>query len=215
MTPIPVLLEAEQHLQPALDYILEKDPDFAKALPLIQPLPDRSQPAGFPYLTKIIVEQQVSLASAEAIWRRMSTAITPFSPARLLAFTEEQLRDLGLSKQKAIYCRALAHDILSEALSLEALPDMPDERVMETLMQVKGIGRWTAEIYLLACLDRQDIWPAGDVALKTALQHLKDLPERPSVDEMDDLVAPLRPHRTLVARILWRYYADVVRKKGP
>ncbi len=213
MTPSPVLLEADQHLKPALDYILEKDPDFAKALPLIQPLPDRSQPAGFQYLTKIIVEQQVSLASANAIWRRMSAAITPFSPARLLNFTEDQLRALGLSKQKAVYCRALAHDIQSKTLSLESLPDMTDAKAMETLMQVKGIGRWTAEIYLLSCLNRQDIWPAGDVALKTALQHLKDLPKRPSVEEMDDLIAPLRPHRTLVARILWRYYADVVRKK--
>ncbi|MEP5701345.1 MAG: DNA-3-methyladenine glycosylase 2 family protein, partial [Sneathiella sp.] len=115
--------------------------------------------------------------------------------------------------QKAVYCRALAEDLTHDRLTLDLLKSMEDEAVSEALMQVKGIGRWTAEVYLIACLDRQDVWPAGDVALKIALQHLKGLDVRPSVDEMDRHAAPLKPHRTLAARILWRYYADIVRQK--
>lgn len=208
-----LLMPSERHLKPGLHYIADTDPDFARALTLISPLPSRQQPPGFSSLTKIIVEQQVSLASADAIWRRLQTAISPFAPEQLLTFSEEALRELGLSKQKAVYCRALAEDLTGRRLSLDRLESMEDEAISEALMQVKGIGRWTAEVYLIACLDRQDVWPAGDVALKIALQHLKGLDARPSVDEMDEHAAPLKPHRTLAARILWRYYADIVRRK--
>lgn len=201
----------EPDLKKGLVYLAKADDDLAKAIRLIQPIPSRSQPPGFEQLTKIIVEQQVSLASAAAIWKRMAAAITPFTPDIVLIFSEEQLRDLGLSKQKAAYCHALAEDITSKRLSLEDLQHLNDPDVEAALTSVKGIGRWTAEIYMIACLNRQDVWPAGDVALKIAVQHLKNLETRPSLDEMDHISRNWRPYRTVAARILWRYYADIVK----
>ncbi len=200
----------EPDLKKGLAYLEKVDDDLAKAVQIIQPIPSRSQPPGFEQLTKIIVEQQVSLASAAAIWKRMTAAISPFNPDTVLTFTETQLRGLGLSKQKAVYCHALAEDITSKSLSLDDLHHLNDLDVEATLTSVKGIGRWTAEIYMIACLNRQDIWPAGDVALKIALQHLKNLEIRPSMDEMDHYSENWRPYRTVAARILWRYYADIV-----
>ena len=200
----------EGDIAAALDFLSTQDPDFAHALTLIQPLPTRRRPAGFEHLAKIIVEQQVSLASAEAIWGRLSGAVAPFIPERMLEHTEEELRALGLSRQKARYCRALAEDILCDRLQLDVLHDHDDETVLTQLTSVKGIGRWTAEIYMISCLGRTDVWPAGDVALQTAFGHLKKLPTRPDAAKMDELAEPLRPYRTVAARILWRYYADVV-----
>tara|TARA_R100000005_G_scaffold89219_2_gene59670 strand:- start:34553 stop:35191 length:639 start_codon:yes stop_codon:yes gene_type:complete len=206
------------NINDALAFITAQDPDFARALPLIKPLPDRGRPAGFEHLSKIIVEQQVSLASAEAIWKRLSEAVAPFTPEMMVTFDEDGLRSLGLSRQKARYCRALAMDIVEGRLLLDRLHEEEDAAVLEQLTQVKGIGRWTAEIYMIACLGRADVWPAGDIALQNALGHLKNLPQRPDAKAMDLLGEPLRPHRTLAARILWRYYADVVqaatRKSG-
>ncbi|PHQ68621.1 MAG: hypothetical protein COB93_10230 [Sneathiella sp.] len=197
----------------ALAHLVDRDPDFSAALDLIQPLPDRTRPAGFEHLTKIIIEQQVSLASADAIWKRMIAAVRPFSPEVLGKFTEEELRAIGLSRQKARYCRALADEILSQRLILESLHELEDEQVLEQLTRVKGIGRWTAEIYMMACLGRNDIWPAGDVALQSAMGHLKNHEVRPNIEQMDQLAEPLRPYRTVAARVLWRYYADVVQAR--
>ncbi|MZR29971.1 DNA-3-methyladenine glycosylase family protein [Sneathiella litorea] len=212
-------MKNDGNITAALEFIRTQDPDFAHALTLIQPLPERRRPAGFEHLTKIIIEQQVSLASAEAIWQRLSGAVTPFVPERMLAHSEEALRALGLSRQKARYCRALAEEIQSNRLLLKTLHERDDEEVLSQLTCVKGIGRWTAEIYMISCLGRTDIWPAGDVALQTAFGHLKRLPTRPDAAKMDELAEPLRPYRTVAARILWRYYADVVqaptRKKAP
>ncbi|USG61037.1 hypothetical protein NBZ79_17920 [Sneathiella marina] len=203
-------MNSDSDLTVAFDYLRKTDTDFAIALSVIQPLPDRSKPPGFKTLTEIIIEQQVSLASAAAIWKRMTTAISPFTPETLLKFDETELRALGLSQQKAKYCRALATDILEKRLILNKLPELSDQDVIEQLTQVKGIGRWTAEIYMMACLGHTDIWPAGDVALQSAMGHLKGRDVRPTVEQMDMLAEPLRPYRTIAARILWRYYVDVV-----
>ncbi|WP_340148424.1 DNA-3-methyladenine glycosylase [uncultured Sneathiella sp.] len=200
----------DKDLSAAFEFLCDRDPDFSHAISLIQPLPSRTRPAGFEPLAKIIVEQQVSLASAEAIWRRLTDAIVPFTPLQMVEFSEEDLRGLGLSRQKARYCRTLAEDILDGRLTLDGLHNLDDEDVLGQLTQVKGIGRWTAEIYMMACLGRTDIWPAGDVALQSAFGHLKKLPVRPDIAQMDALAEPLRPYRTIAARVLWRYYADVV-----
>lgn len=203
-------MTAGERTEDAFAFLRAQDADFARALTLIRPLPDRSRPAGFEQLTKIIIEQQVSLASAEAIWQRLAGAVAPFTPERMMTLDEEALRRLGLSRQKARYCRALADEILTGRLHLDGLPQQDDATILEQLTRVKGIGRWTAEIYMIMCLDRSDIWPAGDIALQTALGHLKGLPVRPNAVAMDLLGEPLRPYRTVAARILWRYYADVV-----
>lgn len=203
-------MKSDSDLAIAFEYLKNTDSDFATALSKIQPLPDRSKPPGFRTLTEIIIEQQVSLASAAAIWKRMAAAITPFEPENLLKFDETELRGLGLSQQKAKYCRALATDILEKRLDLNDLPNLDDDTVLQQLTQVKGIGRWTAEIYMMACLGHTDIWPAGDVALQVSMGHLKGHDSRPTIEQMDILAEPLRPYRTIAARILWRYYVDVV-----
>jgi DNA-3-methyladenine glycosylase II len=201
----------EDALAQGLDFIRKADADFARALSVISPLPSRDKPAGFEHLCKIIIEQQVSLASAAAIWGRLSAAVQPFTPTQILEFEEEALRGLGLSRQKALYCQALATEIAEKRLDLDGLEHMNDQDAIAALTTVKGIGRWTAEIYLISCLARQDIWPAGDIALQVALQHLKNLPERPNLAEMDHHSLPLQPYRTIAARILWRYYSDIVK----
>jgi len=195
----------------AFQYISTVDSDFRRALKIITPIPSRKRPATFEQLSKIIVEQQVSLASAAAIWARLQNAVQPFTPAQLLQFSEDELRSLGLSRQKAVYCRSLALEIDQGSLNLDLLPEMEDAEVMATLTKVKGIGRWTAEIYQMSCLGCLDIWPAGDVALQIAMHHLKKLPERPNTKLMDQLGSPFKPYRTVAAQILWRYYSDIVK----
>ncbi len=195
----------------AFRHISEADSDFERALEIITPIPSRRRPATFEQLSKIIVEQQVSLASAAAIWTRLQNAVQPFTPAQLMLFSEEELRALGLSRQKAVYCRSLALEIDQGSLNLDLLPEMEDTEVMAALTKVKGIGRWTAEIYQMNCLGCLDIWPAGDVALQIAMHHLKKLPERPNTKLMDQLGSPFKPYRTVAAQILWRYYSDIVK----
>ena len=195
----------------AFQHIAKVDSDFGRALKVITPIPSRKRPATFEQLSKIIVEQQVSLASAAAIWARLQNAVQPFNPAQLLQFSEDELRSLGLSRQKAVYCRALALEISQGDLNLDLLPQMQDAEVMAALTKVKGIGRWTAEIYQMSCLGSLDVWPAGDVALQIAMHHLKKLPERPNAKQMDQLGSPFKPYRTVAAQILWRYYSDVVK----
>lgn len=202
---------SKEQFELGLQFIAETDQDFAHALSVISPIPSRKQPAGFQQLCKIIVEQQVSLASAAAIWGRMVAAVDPFTPAKVLAFTTDELRSFGLSRQKANYCQALAVEIEEERLALDHLMHHSDEEAQAALTSVKGIGRWTAEIYLISCLSRTDIWPAGDVALQIALQHLKKMDTRPTIKEMDIHAEPFRPYRTYLAQILWRYYSDIVK----
>jgi DNA-3-methyladenine glycosylase II len=200
----------EPSLQDALDHIKSADESFHKVIPLATRMRDRRRPEGFDVLTKIIIEQQVSLASSEAIWKRMSAAIDPFTPEKVLTFNEDGLRELGLSRQKAKYCRCLALDIAEQRLDLMSLRQMDDEEIQNQLTQVKGIGRWTAEIYMITSLERLDIWPAGDIALQSAMQHLKGLQARPYIDEMDMHAEPLRPYRTVAARLLWCYYSEIM-----
>lgn len=204
-------MPAPPELGPALEHIRTADKSFHQTLALAATLPGRRRPEGFDVLTKIIVEQQVSINSAEAIWKRLTDAISPFVPANVLRLSDDDLRNLGLSRQKAKYCHALAHDIQDGRLDLNGLHRLDDEAVLDQLTQVKGIGRWTAEIYMMTSLDRSDIWPAGDVALQTAMQHLKALKTRPNAEQMDELALPLKPYRTVAARLLWQFYSKVVK----
>jgi len=197
--------------QEGIRFLCDVDADFVRAVNLIKPIPPRDRPEGFEALARIIVEQQLSLASAAAIWGRLSSTLPNFTPEALLSLDDDALRSCGLSRPKMRYCRALAEDVLAGTVQLEQLPNMPDEEVAAHLMQVKGIGRWTSEIYLISCLNRPDVLPAGDIALQIAFQHLKELEARPSPDELTEKSRHLSPHRTLAARILWRYYMDVAK----
>ncbi|SLN26745.1 DNA-3-methyladenine glycosylase family protein [Oceanibacterium hippocampi] len=193
----------------ALAALAAADPDLARIMPVSTPLPDRSRPPGFETLARIIVQQQVSLASAAAIWSRLEAAIRPFDAETLLGHDETALRALGLSRQKALYLSHLSTLVADGTLDLDALHRLDDEAAQAALVAVKGVGRWTAEIYLMFALGREDIWPAGDIALQEAIRIAKGLAERPKGRVMDDLAEPWRPHRAVAARLLWSYYRHV------
>jgi DNA-3-methyladenine glycosylase II len=168
------------------------------------PLWRRSQ--GFPTLVHIILEQQVSLRSGKAMFDRLSSVVKPFGPEQFLNCGEEYLRRLGVTRQKAAYLIHLSELIVDGKLNLLRLSRMADDDARQTLMNVKGIGSWSADVYLLMAMCRADIWPAGDLALAVAAKELFNLAERPSPIELELLAEKWRPHRAVAARMLWQYY---------
>nr|WP_277352196.1 hypothetical protein [Knoellia sp. DB2414S] len=161
---------------------------------------------GFASLVLFILEQQVSLASAAAAYRKVLARIGTMSPRALLAATPEELRADGVSRQKDRYLRALAEAVESGSLDLEALAGMPDDEVRARLTSLPGIGRWTADVYLLACLGRPDLWPVGDRALQVAVAEALGLEEVPDQARLEELGERWRPHRSTAARLLWHGY---------
>ncbi len=174
------------------------------------PLWDREP--GFPTLLRIILEQQVSLASAKAAFDRLlalasvPTPASPLTPERFLELDDVTLKAAGFSRQKTRYGRELAAAVRSGALDLDGLSALDDESVVAALTQVVGIGRWTADIYLLMALCRPDAWPAGDLALAVAARHALVLPTAPSPSELAALGELWRPWRAVAARVLWHFY---------
>ncbi|HKR58336.1 MAG TPA: hypothetical protein VJS64_01285, partial [Pyrinomonadaceae bacterium] len=161
---------------------------------------------GFSTLVHIILEQQVSLAAAASMFARLQQHIEPFDPARMLQLGEVHLRSLGLTRQKTAYCLHLAETVGSRQLRLEDFSSLDDEAVKSALMQVKGIGLWSAEVYLLMVLRRPDIWPANDLALATAAHKVKRLKKRPTPERLIQLAESWRPFRSVAARMLWQSY---------
>ena len=206
---------ADAELRQTLDALGRADPDLARARAVAGPLPDRSRPADFESLVRIMVQQQLSIASADAIWRRLEAAVEPFTAANLLAAEDGALGRAGLSRPKQAYCRNLAEAVVGGSLELDGLAGLDDAAAMQALTAIKGIGRWTAEIYLMFCLGRVDIWPAHDVALQVAVQRLKGLDQRPSWRQMDAIAEPWRPWRGVAARLMWRYYRVVKARADP
>jgi DNA-3-methyladenine glycosylase II len=190
----------------ALKALAKRDPDIAAALAAIGPPPPRDRPPGFSSLLRAIVGQQISAAAAASLWTRLAAAIDPIAPETVGRLELEALRLLGLSRQKALYAQGLARDILERRVDLELLPTLDDEAAIAHLIQVKGIGRWSAEVYLLFALGRQDIWPSGDLALAIAMQRLKRLRRRPDPKRLIKLAEPWRPYRGAAAHFLWHYY---------
>jgi DNA-3-methyladenine glycosylase II len=157
-------------------------------------------------LIHIILEQQVSLASARAAFNRLCACVSPLTPASFLTLDDNTLRNTGFSRQKAGYSRHLAQAILAGDLDLDAVARQDDAGARAMLLALKGIGPWTADIYLLMALRRPDIWPAGDLALQIAMQRVKRLASRPTLAEMETLAEPWRPWRAVAARLLWHRY---------
>jgi DNA-3-methyladenine glycosylase II len=168
--------------------------------------------SGFRTLVHIILEQQVSLSSAKSMLLRLETAIQPFTPERFLELGDERLRKLGVTRQKSAYVLHLSDEIVSGRLKLRGLTRLDDDQVLVRLTGIKGIGLWSANIYLLMAMRRADIWPAGDLALAVAIQELKNLKRRPSPQELVAVAEQWRPHRAVAARMLWQYYLG--RKPG-
>lgn len=161
---------------------------------------------GFASLVHIILEQQVSLASGKAALTRLIEAIDPFTPGEFLMLSDSALKGIGFSRQKSAYCRFLAQGILAGTISLEEIAVMDDEQAYQELVKIKGIGPWTAYIYLLMGLSRADIWPSGDLALMNALQVLTASPEKLTLKQAEAMAERWRPYRSVAARMIWQYY---------
>ena len=185
------------------------EPRFARALALTGPLPLRRQTDGFAALLDAIVGQQVSVASANAIWARLDGAGLTDQAAMAVA-TDEALRAVGLSRQKARYGRALAQ----AGLDFDGLRLLPNEQVIATLVAVPGIGAWTAEIYAMFALGRADVFAPGDLALQEAARILFDLPERPGERAFRQMAEAWSPWRAVAARTLWAYYRVAKTREG-
>jgi DNA-3-methyladenine glycosylase II len=154
----------------------------------------------------IILEQQVSLSSARAAYERTLAQCSPLTPEGFLELDDDILREAGFSRQKTGYCRGLARAVLDGKLDFKAMEVMDDEAVRDTLVQIKGIGPWSADIYLLMALMRPDIWPVHDLALAVAASELKGLESRPTPGDLESIGMPWRSWRAVAACILWHYY---------
>ncbi len=192
--------------QKALDLLVLQDPDMASILVRAGPLPWRSRTPGFPGLLQAIVAQLISNAAASAIWNRLRAVPGALDPASLLTLPEDALRAAGLSRPKVAHARALATAFLDGTLETGALARMDDADAIRTIVSVRGLGPWTAEIYLLFALGRLDVFPAGDVALAAAAADLKQLPARPNPVALRQLATMWQPHRSLAARLLWHHW---------
>jgi len=159
---------------------------------------------GFPTLLRIVLEQQVSLVSARAMFARLKSNIEPFTASGFIEAGEAYLRSLGVTRQKAHYCVQVANAFTDG--HLDRLGRLNNEDAHATLLSIKGVGPWTASIYLLMALRRPDIWPDGDVALATALGRLRKMKQRPAFNELAQIAESWRPYRSVAARMLWQYY---------
>lgn len=202
-------------LREAMVHLQEIDQRFVAVVEAVGEPPLRRRTDGFESLIDIIVAQQVSRASADAIIARMRSNLKPYTPESFRDFSDETFVAQGLSKPKIRTFRALANALCSHELDLVALRSLPDEDVATTLCRIKGIGPWTAEVYLLACLGRADIWPAGDLALQVGVQMICQLDKRPGAEETREIAQAWRPWRAVAARLTWSYYAHQKQTKVP
>ncbi len=204
-----------ESLAEGLAHLCAADPNLAQIHARLGPPPMWAREAGFATLVHIILEQQVSLASARAAFTKLVQASETVSPQRFLQFNDDELKGIGFSRQKAGYCRGLAQAILTGELDLESIPAMDADEVRAVLLRIKGIGPWTADIYLLMALLHPDIWPAGDLALAVAYQKLMQLPTRPGTPQMSVIAEAWRPWRAVAARMLWHLYLNPLKPINP
>lgn len=203
------IIETDACVAEGAAWLCQTDPVMARAYAATGPLPLRLKPDGFAELLSAIVSQQVSVASANAIWGRLGAAGMTTAEA-LINTDEDSLRGLGLSRQKARYARALAE----AGIDFDALRQAPTNQVIGTLTAVTGVGVWTAEIYAMFSLGRADVFAPGDLALQEAARILYDLPERPKERALRQMAGQWSPWRSVAARMLWAYYRIEKQRDG-
>lgn len=192
----------------AWTYLAEADPHLARALETVGPPPKRATDPGFPSLCRSLMAQQISAAAARSIWKRFEASLGQVTPAAVLEHDDEGLRAYGLSRPKVKYLRALAQAAQDGHVRFDAHAAMDDEAIITELVAVPGIGRWTAEIYLIFSLGRTDVMPAGDLALQEGLRRLRRMRERPDAKKLTKLAERWRPWRSSAALLLWHFYAQ-------
>jgi len=203
------IIETEACVAEGAAYLARVEPRFAAALSETGPLPLRRRKDGFEALLSAIVSQQVSVAAADAIWGRLRAARLT-GPRKVGRASEDDLRACGLSRQKIRYAKALA----GAGINYRGLRQAPTDEVIATLVEVPGIGRWTAEIYAMFSLGRADVFAPGDLALQEAARLLFDTPQRPSEKALRAMAEPWAPWRAVAARLLWSYYRVAKNREG-
>jgi DNA-3-methyladenine glycosylase II len=203
--PLPLTVA---RLRRAVRELAAVDTDLGRVVDRLGPPPLWDREPGFPTLVHLILEQQVSLASARSAFAKLNARLPTLDPVSFLTLDDRALKEIGFSGQKGRYCRELAHAVLGGALQLDGLASLADAQVRTALEQVVGIGPWTSSIYLLMVLLRPDVWPPGDLALAVAVRDLKRLDHRPTSQELEEIAEPWRPWRSVAARILWFHYLN-------
>jgi DNA-3-methyladenine glycosylase II len=207
--PVPL---TEDGVARAAKLLARRDRDLASILKQYGPPPLWARKPGFATLIQIILEQQVSLASAAALFARLNKSMNAFGPDQMLLLGEPHLKSMGLTRQKTAYCLHLSQSLSEKRLTLNQVSRLSDEVAKARLMAVKGIGSWSADIYLLMALRRPDVWPASDLALAIAVKQLRQLKSRPAPDELTEIAESWRPYRSVAARMLWQHY--LAQRKG-
>lgn len=208
------IIEHEGDISAGIEALVKRDRRLKPVLTLAGMPPLRRSEGGFSGLCAIIVSQQLSVASADAIWSRVRSRLVPLTPQAILAATEADFRACGLSMPKIRTIRAIAEAVDSRLLALDALHELPADSAHAQLTQVKGIGPWTADIYLMFCLGHADAFAAGDLALQEAARLAFALEKRPSAAELQELAERWRPWRGVAARLLWAYYRVAKGREG-
>ena len=193
-------------IKTALDSIALRDSDLQAAIELVGYPAPRNRPTGFATIMDIIVGQQVSVAAGASVRAKLAAAVDPLTPAHL-ATSDSDIRAAGLSGRKVEYGTGLAEAMRDGALTDSQLRKLSDDDAVKEITKIRGLGRWSAEIYLMFALGRTDIWPAEDLAVREALRRLKNLDDRPERPQSEALVEHWRPHRTMGALFLWHYFA--------
>ncbi|NEU74650.1 DNA-3-methyladenine glycosylase 2 family protein [Hassallia byssoidea VB512170] len=196
----------EDNFADGLNFLISRDSDLAEIFTRFGKPPLWIREPGFSTLIQIILEQQVSLASAKAVYTRLQAAISPITPELFLQLDDVEIKRIGFSRQKTLYARTLAQSIIAGQLDLSSLSTMDDEEVRSILKKLKGIGDWTVDIYLMMALRRPDSLPKGDLGLILAIQKVKRLEHRPSSAEIELIAEIWRPWRAVATRLLWHYY---------
>jgi DNA-3-methyladenine glycosylase II len=197
--------------QSLCDRVGSSDPDLQKIIDTYGYPPFWSRANSFESLVHIILEQQVSLAAANSALNKLRERLQEITPARILLLTDEEMRACYVSRQKNGYIKYMAEVIISGQINLEEFPIMPDDEVRAKLVALKGIGNWTADVYMISALHRADIFPIGDLAAVNALKRIKNLPKETPTEQLLAIAETWKPYRTIAAKLLWHYYLTAPR----
>lgn len=207
-------VETESDLESGLELLLKLDPRLKEVFRVAGRPPLRKRDGGFTGLSRIVVSQQLSVASANAIWKRVEESFDPFHHDTVLSARAPKFKRAGLSRPKIKTFREVARAVRDRDLDLDALHDMPADEAHAAMTRIKGIGPWTADIYLLFCIGHTDAWPAGDLAVQEAIRIAFKLRKRPDAKRMNKLGEKWRPVRGVAAYLFWAYYAAVKKRDG-
>lgn len=192
----------------AVTHLINIDPDLEYIVSVAGIPPIWERPEGFKTLIKILTEQMLSVKAADCIFTRVEKLVGDFTPERLIKIKDEKLRECGLSNSKVLYCKTISSAVLEGKIDIDNLNKFTNQEVFKILTNIKGIGEWTANIYMMACLKRADIWPLGDQALRTSVQKIKKLPELPDKKQMQKIGELYTPYKSVAAYLFWQYYSS-------